>query len=72
MNYVVGFLGHDRTLGRTFFASTMEQAKECMNIILKENHEDTLSNEELNGFHDNCTVTTDVGVYFIGGLEEAE
>ena len=65
MNYVVGFLGRDKTLGRTFVAVTYEQAKRSMYELQDEN-DDIF---DIAVFDDRCVHSTNLGDYFIGQLE---
>lgn len=65
MNYVVGFMGGDKTLGRTFVAVTYDQAKQSMYELMNENDEFF----DLDVFDDGCVHSTRLGDYFIGQLE---
>ena len=70
MTYVVGFLGNDGYLGRTFQCSTCDEADEALSIIFDAN-EDT--DKPVDGYWpEGCTWNTECGTYFMGGLESVE
>lgn len=64
---VVGFLGKDATLGRTFMVHDQEEVQNKLQELLEENEETKTIPE--NHFEDNCVFETDNGFYFVGGLE---
>ena len=78
MSYVVGFLGHDGSLGRTFKADNMHNALKALEELRDETGdnfdffdskgEDTQTLLQTY-FEDHCVLTTESGRYFIGGLE---
>lgn len=79
MSYVVGFLGDDGTLGRTFKADNMYDALKALEELrdavgdnfdffnLKEGED--IQTRLQTYFEDHCVLTTKSGRYFIGGLE---
>lgn len=73
MNYVVGFWGNDGVLGRTFFAENMDEALVALEALRSE-QEDTFpfaDDEEVQVyFKEHCVLKTELGSYFIGGLEK--
>lgn len=67
--YVVGVMGYDRELGRTFYAMTFNQATVQMENLLSLGQESN-AEEMLLQFDDGATtVEGEQGVYFIGSLE---
>lgn len=73
MNYVVGFIGgDDGLLGRTLEADSMDQAKQALRYIAKENQDDELTEELIEKFNDVCNHATSFGIYFVGGLERED
>lgn len=70
MSYVVGFIGDDGSLGRTFFAANDEQVRSALRELHEENGDFF---EEDNEWWDNeCVFDVDYGSYFVGGLETLE
>lgn len=73
MNYVVGFLGSDGHLGRTFFVKNMDEALVALAALLSE-QQDTFPfsvDEEVQAyFEEHCVLNTELGSYFVGGLEK--
>lgn len=73
MNYVVGFVsGDDGLLGRTFEVNSMEQVYKALKYIAKENQDNELTEEVLQQFDHVCNHMTNLGIYFVGGLENWE
>lgn len=73
MSYVVGFLGSDGHLGRTFHADNMDEALVALEALRSE-QVDTfpfIADEEVQVyFEEHCVLTTELGSYFVGGLEK--
>jgi hypothetical protein len=72
MNYVVGFISHDGTLGRTFFASNYDQVRSCVSLLCQENMEEENTHPHSEFWEDHCEWRTELGIYFVGGLENLE
>lgn len=72
MSYVVGFIGHCGTLGRTFFASNYDQARYYVSLLCQENMEPENAWPHSEFWEDNCEWRTELGIYFVGGLENME
>jgi hypothetical protein len=75
MNYVVGFLGGEGHLGRTFHANNMDEAVVALRELFME-QKDTfpfVADEEVYVyFADRCVLKTELGFYFVGGLEKVD
>ena len=70
MNYVIGFLGNDGYLGRTFHCSTVDEADMAMSVIFGGNGD---TDKPLDGYWlESSTWNTECGTYFMGGLESVE
>lgn len=67
--YVIGFLGHDGSLGRTFYSHNMVQA---VSTVLKMIEDDGQREPPEDYFEDECSFCTSLGYYFIGSLEDWE
>ncbi len=67
--YVVGFIGDDDALGRTFICYDYTEAEEAYTILVNENKE----KESFFDFeylkNDSCVQYSPIGMYFMGQLE---
>jgi hypothetical protein len=72
MNYVVGFISDNGLLGRTWETDSMDQVKQVLRYIAKENQDDELTEELIEQFDHACNHATRFGIYFVGGLETWE
>ena len=80
MSYVVGFLGKDFCLGQTFICENTDEILVGLNLIRKSNKDvfpfANSENSEENDFWTRTWFTsenvleTDLGYYFIGGLQK--
>lgn len=65
--YVVGFLGIDGELGRTFICNTTEEYENIVRQMIMDNDDKTYDNPDM--WDDTCTYHTPMGTYFVGHLE---
>lgn len=65
MNYVVGFIGNDWTVGRTFFCRDDNEIQDAFKRLMEDNKE--TESEIIHNGTDG--IRTKLGFYFCGGLE---
>lgn len=70
MSYVVGFIGDDGYLGRTFFATNNEEVLSALKILHEINKEEFVEEDWID--NSDCTGKGEFGTYFVGGLENLE
>lgn len=67
MSYVVGFIGDDGCLGRTFLAADDEEIRSALWQLHEENGD--FFDEDNEWWDGECVFDVDCGSYFVGGLE---
>lgn len=67
MKFVVGFIGSDGTLGRTFLAIDDNEVRSALWQLHEEN--DDFFDEDNDWWESSCSLELVSGTYFVGGLE---
>jgi hypothetical protein len=64
--YVVGVIGSDNCLGRTFVCNTIGECDKALRILLQENEHQYPNDDP---FDDSCVYCVEDTIYFCGSLE---